>query len=221
MNRTYSILGYIIIVAFLPFAANSQVKDIDGNVYKIMKIGAQTWMVENLKTTRYNDGTAIPNVTSKAIWDGLTKGAYCDYNNTPANSHTYGRLYNWYVGASTNPKNVCPTGWHVPTDVKWTILITYLGGGRVAGARLKEKGTIHWAGPNTGATNEVGFSALPGGYRYGNGVFTSIGSDGTWWSSTEYNAKYAWDRHMHCSYSSVGRWGINKSSGFSIRCLKD
>jgi uncharacterized protein (TIGR02145 family) len=196
-------------------------KDIDGNVYNSIKIGTQQWMSENLKTTKYNDGTSIPNVKVNASWSALNSGAYCDYANIPANATLYGRLYNWYVVASTNPKKVCPKGWHVPTDSEWSILINYLGGERNAGGKLKETGTTHWNSSNTGVTNESGFTALPGGYRTGSGLFSNIRNDGTWWSSTGYNNKYAWDRHMHCDYLSIGRWGIDKKSAFSIRCVKN
>ena len=134
--------------------------DIDGNDYKTVTIGTQVWMVENLKTTKYNDGTAIPNITDNTSWAALTTGAYCDNINTPSISTTYGRLYNWYAVdnnagtkvASNGGKNVCPTGWHVPSDAEWTTLTTYLGGESVAGGKLKETGTTHWQSPNTGVS---------------------------------------------------------------------
>jgi uncharacterized protein (TIGR02145 family) len=200
------------------------VTDIDGNVYNTVTIGTQVWMAENLKTTKYNDGTAIPNITDNSAWSLLTTGAYSDYSNIPANSTTYGRLYNWYVGASSNPKNVCPTGWHVPTDAQWYTLITYLGGEAVAGSKLKETGTTHWTPTNTGATNETGFTALPGGCRNSwSGTFVEIGSIGFWWSSTETttNGTDAYSRAMANIYSTVGRSNNGKKSGFSYRCLKD
>ena len=138
------------------------VVDIDGNVYNTVTIGTQVWMVENLKTTKYRNGDAIPNVTGNASWVALSTGAYCWYNNDAATyKATYGALYNWYaVGDS---RNIAPSGWHVATDSEWTTLSTFLGGESIAGDKLKEIGTSHWLSPNTGATNSNGFTAFPGG----------------------------------------------------------
>src|SRR5664280_1993486 len=177
------------------------ITDVDGNIYNTVTIGTQTWMAENLKTTKYNDGTAIPLVTDNSAWATLTTGAYSNYSDNPSNSTTYGRLYNGYVVdnnaatkvASNGGKNVCPTSWHVPTDAEWITLTTYLGGGSVAGGKLKETGTTHWTTPNTGATNETGFTALPGGYRSTNGAYNNFEDYGYWWSSTEYSATITWD----------------------------
>ena len=195
------------------------VTDIDGNVYHAVTIGTQVWMVENLKTTKYRDGTSIPNVTGNTAWSILTTGAYCDYNNTPSNSATYGRLYNWY--AATDAHNIAPTGWHVPTDAEWSTLTTYLGGESVAGGKLKEIGTTHWTSPNTGATNETGFTALPGGYRDYGGTFYGIGDYGYWWSATENDATYAWYRNMNYDFSDVSSYNVDKELGFSVRCVRD
>ena len=195
------------------------VTDIDGNVYHTVIIGTQVWMVENLKTTKYRDGTSIPNVTDGTAWYNLTTGAYCDYANTPTNSAIYGKLYNWY--AATDAHNIAPTGWHVPTDAEWSTLTTYLGGESVAGGKLKEIGTTHWASPNTGATNETGFTALPGGYRYDGGTFDGIGDVGYWWSATEDDAASAWYRVVYYSSSDVGRDDYDKELGFSVRCVRD
>jgi uncharacterized protein (TIGR02145 family) len=177
---------------------------------------------ENLKTTKYNDGTTIPNVTDNTSWGALTTGAYSDNSNTPANSTTYGRLYNWYAVdnnaatkvASNGGKNACPTSWHVPTDAEWTTLTTYLGGESIAGGKLKETGTTHWLTPNTGATNETGFTALPGGSRGDDGTFGGIGGNGYWWSSTV-------GRVVRYGGSSVGRGNYGKQDGLSVRCLRD
>jgi len=209
--------------------AVSTVTDIDGNIYHVVTIGTQTWMAENLKITKYNDGTPIPNVTDNTAWAALTTGAFSDYNNTPANSTIYGSLYNWYAVdnnaatkvASNGGKNVCPTSWHVPTDTEWTTLTTYLGGEYVAGGKLKETGTTHWTSPNTGATNETGFTALPGGIRNGNGACNDIGGYGYWWSSTEYSATSAWYRSMVYDYADVSRNNYNEHLGFSVRCVRD
>ena len=195
------------------------VTDIDGNVYHTVTIGTQVWMVENLKTTKYRDGTSIPNVTDNTAWNNLTTGAYCDYNNTPSNSATYGKLYNWY--AATDAHNIAPTGWHVPTDAEWTTLTTYLGGASIAGSKLKETGTTHWPSPNTGATNETGFTALPGGYRSNGGPFDSIGNYCLWWSASEFSATDAWYRYMFHNYSFVNRLNLSKEMGYSVRCVRD
>jgi uncharacterized protein (TIGR02145 family) len=204
------------------------ITDIDGNVYNTVTIGTQVWMAENLKTTKYNDGTAIPNITVDATWLAATAGAYSDYSNTPANSTIYGRLYNWYAVdnnattkvASNGGKNVCPTSWHVPTETEWTTLTTYLGGESIAGGKLKETGTTHWLSPNMGATNETGFSALPGGYRYNYGTYIYIGIQGTWWSSTDYSS-VAWYRYMSSAVTNVYSFSYFKPYGFSVRCVRD
>ena len=198
--------------------SGATVTDIDGNVYHTVTIGTQVWMVENLKTTKYRDGTSIPNVTGNTAWDNLTTGAYSDYGNTPSNSDTYGRLYNWY--AVTDVRNICPTGWHVPTDAEWTTLTTYLGGESVAGGKLKETGTTHWNSPNL-ATNQTGFTALPSGYRLNHGTFYDIGNQGYWWSSSAHSTPYAWYRNMHFNHIYVYRSHGNKPTGFPVRCLKD
>jgi uncharacterized protein (TIGR02145 family) len=199
--------------------------DGDGNNYPVVEIGTQVWMAENLKTTTYNDGTtSIPNVTDNDAWGALTTPGYCWYNNDAATHEaTYGALYNWYIIAapSKGGENVCPTGWHVPTDDEWTTLTTYLGGESVAGGELKETGTTHWTTPNTAATDETGFTALPGGYRYFDGTYGGIGGDGNWWSSTESAPTYAFVRSMYYVNSVVDRYGNSKPYGFSVRCLQD
>jgi uncharacterized protein (TIGR02145 family) len=178
-------------------------------------------MVEGLKSTKYNDGTAIPNVTDNTAWSVLTTGAYCDYSNTPANSNTYGRLYNWFAVASTNTKNVCPAGWHVPTDAQMTTLVTYLGGETIAGGKLKETGTTHWLSPNLNATNETGFTALPGGYRSASGSFGLIGNTGFFWTSSISTASYAWYRYLYYNSGSINSGDNDQHAGFNVRCLKD
>ena len=195
------------------------VTDYDGNTYFVVKIGDQCWMAQNLKVTHYRNGDPIPNVTDSAEWENLTTGAYCEYANDPANVATYGRLYNWY--AVDDIRNIAPEGWHVPTDAEWQTLVDYLGGSSVAGGKLKEAGTTHWNPPNTGATNESGFTALPGGYRYGNGYFHHMGYYAFFWSSTELDSNYAWLRILGYDGSQVGRNYGYKHSGFSFRCVRD
>lgn len=193
--------------------------DIDGNRYKTVIIGTQTWMAENLKVAKYNDGTSIPNITDQIAWWKLTTGACCDYENTPLNSQIYGKLYNWY--AVTTGK-LCPKGWHLPSDAEWKQLETYLGGYKVAGGKLKETGTIHWVSPNTGATNETGFTALPGGYRDFNGKFSSINYLGSWWSATDSN-DVRFNHWIICSiFNDLSSNGSSeKEGGVSVRCVKD
>ncbi len=204
----------------------------DGNVYKYVKIGDQVWMAENLKTTEYADGTAIPLVNTTSTWAALTltSEAYCWYNDDIANKATYGALYTWAAAmngaASTtaNPstiKGVCPSGWHLPSDAEWTVLIDYLGGTSVAGNKLKETGTIHWISPNINATNEAGFTALPGGFRGYNGTFGSIEYSGYWWSATKYDTSLAWIRSMARHNGIVYSHVYHKYNGFSVRCIKD
>jgi uncharacterized protein (TIGR02145 family) len=193
------------------------IKDVDGNIYTSVTIGTQVWMVENLKTTKYNYGTAISLVTDNTAWNNLKTPGYCWQNNDIANKITYGALYNWYA---VNTDKLCPTGWHVPSNTEWTTLTTNLGGETVSGGKLKEAGTIHWDSPNTGATNESKFTALPGGYRPG-GNFMSIGTTGYWWSSTESTATNASYLIMWCTFSSTAISSVIKTDGMSVRCLKD
>ncbi|BDX38831.1 hypothetical protein CYCD_21860 [Tenuifilaceae bacterium CYCD] len=194
----------------------STVTDYDGNVYNTVVIGTQVWMKENLKTTHYNDGSDIPNITDAEAWVTQIAGAYCNYNNSSANGTTYGALYNWNA---VKTGKLCPTGWHVPSDAEWKTLIDFLGGESVAGGKLKS--ITGWNTPNTGATNENGFTALPGAGRMDNGAFYSLGDLGVWWSSTEFNTEGAWTRYLVNTNAIVGRGEGDKVDGFSIRCLKD
>ena len=198
------------------------VTDIDGNVYQTVEIGDQVWMAENLKVTQYRDGTAIPTGHSNSEWDNLydtETGAYAVYDNNESNADTYGYLYNWY--AVNDSRNIAPDGWHVPTDDEWQILVDYLGGSSVAGGKMKETGTEHWNSPNTGATNESGFTALPGGYRYSGGNYGYVGYDGYFWSSTEGSSGSAWGRVLDYFHSEVSCSSYGKQGGFSVRCLRD
>ncbi len=168
----------------------------DGKVYKTVKIGNQVWMAENLN---YDAGN----------------GSWC-YDKNSSNCDKYGRLYDWETA-----KRVAPAGWHLPSDEEWITLMTYLGGKNVAGGKLKEAGTTHWQGPNTGATNETGFTAFPGGNLFHNGKFYLIGSNGYWWSSTEDDATFAWYRGMDFYSVNVSRDYLNKTCGLSVRCVRD
>lgn len=198
------------------------VTDIDGNVYHTVTIKSQTWMVENLKVTHYNDGLndPIPNVTDNT-WGGLSSAAYCWYNNDITNKDPYGALYNWY--AVNNPK-LCPVGWHVPSDAEWATLISNLGGDSTSvGGYLKEAGTTHWLSPNTGADNSSGFTALPAGSHYTNNLFYLNGKYGWYWSSTSSPSLPIAAYHEYLQYNSkaIYRTIGSKSLGFSVRCIKD
>ena len=193
------------------------VTDIDGNVYNIITIGTQVWLVENLKVTHYRNGDSIPNVTDNTQWFSLNSGAYCDYNNDLNHVSTYGRLYNWY--AVNDNRCLAPAGWHVPSDAEWNILINYLGGFSVAGGALKE--TILWQSPNTGATNSSGFSALPGGYRDNSSNFYNIGNIASFWSSTAYSTSWAYYRSLSYDNAVVFHSNCYRIYGLSVRCVRD
>jgi uncharacterized protein (TIGR02145 family) len=199
------------------------VADVDGNIYNTMTIGSQNWMAENLKTTKYSDNTIIPLVADIAAWSVLSTPAYCWYEDDSIKNSAIGALYNWYaVNEATNGgKNVCPAGWHVPTDTDWLKLTTFLGGESVAGGKMKESGITHWLKPNTGASNESGFSGLPGGGRYHNGRFKGLGTRAGWWSSSELLSTSGRGRYLYYEYSMVYRGSGSKRDGFSVRCIRD
>jgi uncharacterized protein (TIGR02145 family) len=182
-------------------------------------ICAQVWMQKNLDVTKYRDGTPIPEETDATAWAALTTGAYCSYNNDPANDAIYGKLYNWY--AVNDLRGLAPTGYHVPTDDEWTTLTTCLGGESVAGGKMKETGTTHWASPNQDATNTSGFTGLPGGYRRSNGTFNYIGDNGIWWSSAQNGTTFGWNRYLYFYNGNANRNFNSKKNGFSVRCLRD
>lgn len=190
------------------------VSDIEGNVYNTIEIGTQTWMVENLRTTRYNDGTAISTGLSNVDWQSTSSGAYANYNNNV--DDTYGKLYNWYA---VNTGKLAPTGWHVPTDAEWTTLTSYLGGESVAGGAMKA--TTLWDSPNTNATNSSGFTGLPAGVRFDFGFYDGIGKYVDFWSSTEYDTGDASILYLNYSNSNGGRGHNKKEYGFSVRCVKN
>ena len=192
----------------------------NGYTYASIVLGnGQEWMAENLRTTVYANGDPIPNITDATQWPYLTAGAWVHYNNDSQHENPYGKLYNWYTVA--DPRNVCPTDWHVPSDAEYTLLTDYSGGESVAGGTMKSTGTQYWISPNTYATNESGFSGLPGGQSASDGQFNNFGSLGGWWSSTEDGTLYAWLRYLTYDYGEVFRSLNPKESGFSVRCLRD
>jgi uncharacterized protein (TIGR02145 family) len=209
------------------------VSDIDGNVYNTVLIGSQCWMKENLKTTSYQNGSSIPNVTY--TWSNLSTGAYVWYENDISWKESYGALYNWYAAVDSN--GLCPAGWHVPTHDEWIVLTDYIGGtSDPHGNELKscrqvnsplgggcntseyprwESNSSHWG------TDDYGFSGLPGGLRYNYGYFEFIGYYGSWWSSTEYNEYNAWGCQLGWSIGHAVWYGYNLKGGFSVRCLRN
>lgn len=202
-------------IIFNPDLVYGSVSDNDGNTYKTIQIGTQTWMAENLKTTKYNDGSAIPLVSDGPAWAVLSTPGLCWYTNDTV---SYGAMYNWYT---VNTGKLCPLGWHVPSDIEWNILTTGQGGERIAANRLKETGITHWQSPNTGATNESGYSALPGGFRNSDSSFTSLKKDGYWWSSTESSSAHAYYRVLFYDSGNAEKDDSDKRDGFSVRCLKN
>jgi uncharacterized protein (TIGR02145 family) len=176
-------------------------------------------MAGDLKTTKYNDGSAIPNVTNNSEWISLATGAYCLYNNDIINKTLYGALYNWF---SVSSGNLCPDGWHVPSDSEWFTLIDFLGGEAVAGGKLKQSGQSTWLSPNTGATNESGFTALPSGDRIGaDGSFYNLGGFAIYWTSDESSFSQAINRVLESNNTNFRIGYDNKTAGFSVRCIKD
>jgi uncharacterized protein (TIGR02145 family) len=182
-------------------------------------IGDQTWTGCNLDVTTYRNGDIIPQVEDPTEWANLTTGAWCYYDNSAVTGETYGKLYNWY--ALNDPRGIAPTGYHVPTEAEWTILTDYLGGGNVAGGKLKEVGLSHWNNPNEGATNSSGFTALPGGQRSNFGNYEEVGNFGAWWSSTEYGPDDAFIRDISSGSGSIAVNSANsKHFGLSVRLVK-
>nr|NQU89332.1 hypothetical protein [Bacteroidota bacterium] len=204
---------------FVPFinCGDTLVDTRDMQKYATVQIGDQCWMAENL-----NVGTRIDG-SQEMINNGVIE-KYCHSNNT-ANCDIYGGLYQWnemmLYSTIAGVQGICPADWHLPTDVEWTVLTDYLGGGSVAGGKMKETGTAHWSSPNTGATNSSGFTALPGGFRHGGGSFSGPGNTGSFWGSTEDSAAGARARALYYNSAAVHRISFSKGCGFSVRCLRD
>lgn len=198
---------------------NTKIQDADGNQYTYVTLGTQVWMVENLRTTKFEDGTVIP--TKVGDVSGESSPVYqWAYNDNESNVATYGRMYTWFV--ASNVRNVCPTGWHVPTYTEWEDFKTYLGGEVGAGGKLKEAGLVHWTTPNTGATNETNFTALPGGYRNPTGGYVSLGLSCYFWTSTVNSTPgQGWGQGMLYNHADVVRGGYPQADGVYIRCLKN
>lgn len=188
------------------------ITDIDGNTYKIVKIGTQTWMAENLNVTHYNNGDPILNIIGTQ-WDDQVAGAYCAYDNSSDKRAVYGLLYNWY--AATDSRKICPTGWHIPSDTEWETL-------EATGLELKEQGTSHWLTPNNCRAQFSGFDGLPGGVVGYEGNFNSMGENGWWWTSSEADVNNAWASIMTNNNTGLTGWITgDKWSGVSVRCIED
>lgn len=217
---------------FNPDKEYGTIKDVDGNEYKTITIGTQTWMAENLRVTRYRNGDPIPNVTGakdSTLWGKQTQGAWCSFENTKDVDEiaTYGLLYNWY--ACVDERGLCPDGWHVPTDEEWTTLTEFIAPGETdeygntkAGGYMKEANTYHWAFPNRFADNSSGFTALPGGYRdtY-KGVFKYQTFTCNYLSSSLYGSQYPIFRLISTDFSGITRNTTAPTSGFSVRCIQN
>lgn len=194
------------------------VTDVDGNIYRTVTIGTQTWMAENLKVTHYRNGDKILYLPDEAAWGSTTAGAFCNYNNDSSHVSEYGRLYNWY--AVNDSRGIAPEGWHIPGPAEIETLITYLKGDTIAAAKLKSAGLDSWLS-NLGADNETGFSALPGGYRHKDGSYHTLGSNGYWWTKTRSYEMFSWSKRVYQGFADVDRITDFMNYGFALRCIKD
>lgn len=205
------------------------VKDVDGNIYPTVVIGTQRWMAENLKTSKYKNGDPIPYQPHNSQWAGLTTGAWCYYESLPGYGESFGKLYNWYT--VVDPRGVCPTGWHVPSDVDWQMMESAMGmapsellgtGTRGVAANIGGhlKSLALWNSPNTGATDSIGFKGLPGGNRL-NTDYYNMGVRSYWWSTTEYDALASWHRSLGHNTAGIYRGFSSRPTGLSIRCVQD
>ena len=210
LNQLYTISGPVV--------------DADGNTYPSVIINAKRWMQGNLNVSKYRNGDAIPEVTDMTEWDALTTGAWCYFENNTENEIVYGKLYNWY--AINDPRGLAPTGWHIPTDTEWTALTTFLGGTNAAGIKMRDLGDL-WSASAVLATNQAGFSAIPGGYGYltytytpADQPFNSIGDVAFWWSATAANTNAAYSLNVNLN-NSVTRGSVLKKTALSVRCVKN
>ena len=201
----------------------TSVTDADGNTYPAVTIGTQVWMAENLKVTRFNNGIPIPNITDNSDWSQMQTPAYSMHNNDEAKAAIYGMYYNGYA---VETGNLCPQGWHVPSQDEWNVLFDYLGGRALAGDKLKETGSLqdqtgYWYGLNTGATNEVGFSARGGAERLYTGLFMTIGVSAYFWTTTPSGQDKLYSYALGNSAQGIVTSYNYRRSGLSCRCLLD
>ncbi|MFN8208026.1 MAG: fibrobacter succinogenes major paralogous domain-containing protein [Bacteroidales bacterium] len=194
------------------------VMDPDGNIYHSVRIGKQTWMLENFRTTSYSDSFWIPEVADDLQWNSPDEPRFCWYENKESNKVPFGALYNW---AAVSSGRFCPNGWHVPTSAEWNTLFTYLGGTKVVSNKLRQAGDANWMTPNTGATNSSGFTALPGSFRNTDGSFGNFGYYGYWWTSTPNGSTQAVAVKMITSRAEIFSEAVNVGAGLSVRLIKD
>ncbi len=195
-----------------------EVTDADGNVYKMITLLDQVWMGEDLKTTKFNDGTPIPNITDNAGWSNLNTPGYCWYNNDIYYKYTNGALYNFHA---VNSQKLCPTGWHIPSKAEIEILINNFGGTLLAGGKLKETTTTHWQTPNEGASNSTDFTALGGGRREIDGSFRSMLITGEFWTETKNSETFANVMGLSYDKRDAAVYQLNLKTGLTVRCIKD
>lgn len=195
------------------------VTDVEGNIYKTVKIGTQVWMAENLRTTKYNDGTDITLTPGSSQWNNLSSAGYCWYDNDePSFKELYGALYNGYTVVTGK---LCPDGWHIPEKQEWTVLREFLGDSVKAGGKMKEAGTVNWQSPNKGADNSSGFTAVAAGIRYFEGTFSSNQSFTSMWSATDASQGELWCTSLYFADATLSLNHRSKKYGFSVRCIKD
>jgi uncharacterized protein (TIGR02145 family) len=226
MKANKRIIPIILASMFLMFATSCKkstkpeniVEDIDGNQYHTVTIGSQVWMVENLRVTHYRNGDPILNYSDPVGWSNQTAGAYCNYNNELGNAATYGRIYNWYVVSES--RNICPEGWHIPSEAEWNQMVNYLGGNVAAVNAIKQTGSAYWGNNNPG-TNSSGFSALPGGVRSSSGNFSELNNKAAWWVTCEICINNGKLTYINSADNKVYNSGASKKSGCSIRLIKD
>lgn len=202
------------------YRPGTTITDADGNVYETIRIGSQTWMAENLRTTKFRNGDDIATTNPvRDIQEEIAPKYQWAYDGLTANAPVYGRLYTWY--AITDERGVCPANWHVPTDSEWTTLIDVLGGADLAGGKLKAIGYLYWESPNTGANNNSSFNARAAGYSFSAGGFTELGNTANFWTATPELEDFAWYRSLSYNSAVVSKYNITRKYGYSVRCIKD
>jgi uncharacterized protein (TIGR02145 family) len=209
----------LLILVILSFCISCKKDNLKNDRYKSVTIGSQVWMQSNLDVDHYRNGDPIPEVKNLVEWHKLTTGAWCYFNNNYKNGIIYGKLYNWY--AVNDSRGLAPVGWHIPSDIEWETLIEFLGGEKIAGGKMKEKGFSHWNYPNEGATNSSSFSGLPGGELSYYGQFSGLGVYCEMWSSTERSKNLSHSRTLGFNYTYLVNLTPGKDYGLSVRCIKD
>ncbi|NMC41643.1 MAG: hypothetical protein GYA43_10835 [Bacteroidales bacterium] len=221
--NTNRLLSLLLLTFLLIFSGCKKegltVTDVEGNTYKTFSIGGKVWMAESLRTTKFRDGSSIPLVAAGNAWSLTTTAAYNNVNNSSDNAPVYGRLYNWY--AVTDSRNLCPEGWHVPSNDEYINLITALGGASVAGGKMKETGTDHWNEPNSGASNQSGFTGRGAGYISYAGVFKDFKYITGFWTSTQNTSGTAYHVGLLFDLPDADNYAVDKKTGLQVRCVKD